>query len=40
MPAILKAIEARGLRAVSIPELLVLDPPGPNQHCKFAPGGD
>ena len=40
MPAILKAIEARGLRAVSIPELLVLDPPGPNQHCRFAPGGD
>jgi peptidoglycan/xylan/chitin deacetylase (PgdA/CDA1 family) len=40
VPAILKAIEARGLRAVSIPELLVLDPPGPNQHCTFAPGGD
>jgi peptidoglycan/xylan/chitin deacetylase (PgdA/CDA1 family) len=40
MPAILKAIHARGLRAVSIPELLVLDPPGPHQHCKFAPGGD
>jgi peptidoglycan/xylan/chitin deacetylase (PgdA/CDA1 family) len=40
MPAILKAIQARGLRAVSIPELLVLDPPGPHQHCRFAPGGD
>jgi peptidoglycan/xylan/chitin deacetylase (PgdA/CDA1 family) len=40
MPAILKAIEARGLRAVSIPELLVLDPPGARQHCTFAPGGD
>ena len=40
MPAILKAIHARGLRAVSIPELLALDPPAPNQHCKFAPGGD
>jgi peptidoglycan/xylan/chitin deacetylase (PgdA/CDA1 family) len=40
MPAILKAIEARGLRAVSIPELLVLDPPAVNQHCRFAPGGD
>jgi peptidoglycan/xylan/chitin deacetylase (PgdA/CDA1 family) len=40
MPAILKAIHARGLRAVSIPELLVLDPPGPRQHCKFAPGAD
>ncbi len=40
MPAILKAISARGMRAVSIPELLVLDPPGPHQHCKFAPGLD
>jgi peptidoglycan/xylan/chitin deacetylase (PgdA/CDA1 family) len=40
MPAILKAIQTRGLRAVSIPELLVLDRPGPNQRCKFAPGGD
>jgi peptidoglycan/xylan/chitin deacetylase (PgdA/CDA1 family) len=40
MPAILKAIHARGLRAVSIPELLALDPPAPNQHCRFAPGGD
>lgn len=36
MPAILKAIEARGLRAVSVPELLVLDPPAPNQRCSFA----
>jgi peptidoglycan-N-acetylglucosamine deacetylase len=40
MPAILAAIHARGLRAVSIPELLVLDPPAPNQHCAFAPGAD
>ena len=40
MPAILKAIHARGLRAVSIPELLALDPPAPGQHCRFAPGGD
>jgi peptidoglycan/xylan/chitin deacetylase (PgdA/CDA1 family) len=40
LPAILKAIHARGLRAVSIPELLVLDPPGAHQHCRFAPGGD
>ena len=40
LPAILKAVDARGLRAVSIPELLVLDPPAPNQRCKFAPGGD
>jgi peptidoglycan-N-acetylglucosamine deacetylase len=40
MPAILKAIRLRGMRAVSVPELLVLDPPGPQQHCTFAPGGD
>jgi peptidoglycan-N-acetylglucosamine deacetylase len=40
MPAILAAIHARGLRAVSIPELLVLDPPAPQQHCAFAPGLD
>jgi peptidoglycan/xylan/chitin deacetylase (PgdA/CDA1 family) len=40
MPAILAAINARGLRAVSIPELLVLDPPRPHQHCAFAPGLD
>ena len=40
MPAILAAIRARGLRAVSIPELLVLDPPARNQHCAFAPGVD
>jgi peptidoglycan/xylan/chitin deacetylase (PgdA/CDA1 family) len=40
MPAILKAIHARGMRAVSIPELLVLDPPREHQHCTFAPGGD
>ena len=40
MPAILAAIKARGLRAVSIPELLVLDPPRPHQQCAFAPGLD
>ncbi|NUR75589.1 MAG: polysaccharide deacetylase family protein [Thermoleophilia bacterium] len=40
MPAILAAIRARGLRAVSIPELLVLDPPRPRQQCAFAPGLD
>ena len=40
MPAILEAIQARGLRAVSIPELLVLDPPAAHQHCRFAPGLD
>jgi peptidoglycan/xylan/chitin deacetylase (PgdA/CDA1 family) len=40
LPAILDAIHARGLRAVSIPELLVLDPPASSQHCAFASGGD
>jgi peptidoglycan-N-acetylglucosamine deacetylase len=40
MPAILRAARARGYRLVSIPELLVLDPPSAHQHCTFAPGGD
>lgn len=40
LPAILEAIQIRGLRAVSIPELLVLDPPAAHQRCTFAPGGD
>ena len=40
LPAILRAIRLRGLRAVSIPELLALDPPAPGQHCAFAPGVD
>jgi peptidoglycan/xylan/chitin deacetylase (PgdA/CDA1 family) len=40
MPAILRAARERGIRLVSVPELLVLDPPGPHQHCTFAPGGD
>ncbi|MFL5952954.1 MAG: polysaccharide deacetylase family protein [Gaiellaceae bacterium] len=40
MPAILAAAQARGIRLVSVPELLVLDPPGTHQHCAFAPGGD
>ncbi len=40
LPAILHAIRARGLRAVSVPELLALDPPAAHQHCPFAPGGD
>jgi peptidoglycan/xylan/chitin deacetylase (PgdA/CDA1 family) len=40
MPEILRAIRLRGLRAVSIPELLALDPPAPGQHCAFAPGVD
>ena len=40
MPAILQAAQARGIRLVSVPELLVLDPPGDHQHCTFAPGAD
>jgi peptidoglycan/xylan/chitin deacetylase (PgdA/CDA1 family) len=40
MPAILRAARARGIRLVSVPELLVLDPPGERQHCTFAPGTD
>jgi peptidoglycan-N-acetylglucosamine deacetylase len=40
LPAILRAIRLRGLRAVSVPELLALDPPSANQHCPLAPGGD
>ncbi len=40
MPQILRAIRLRGLRAVSVPELLALDPPSRGQHCVFAPGGD
>ena len=40
MPAILRAAHARGIRLVSVPELLVLDPPGETQHCTFAPGAD
>jgi len=40
MPAILHAAQARGIRLVSVPELLVLDPPGHHQHCTFAPGAD
>lgn len=40
LPRILQAIRARGLRAVSVPELLALDPPGPDQHCPFAAAAD
>lgn len=40
MPAILRAAQARGIRLVSVPELLVLDPPSAHQHCTFAPGAD
>jgi peptidoglycan/xylan/chitin deacetylase (PgdA/CDA1 family) len=40
LPEILHAIRLRGLRAVSVPELLALDPPARGQHCAFAPGVD
>jgi peptidoglycan-N-acetylglucosamine deacetylase len=33
MPEILRAIRLRGLRAVSVPELLALDPPRPWTQC-------
>jgi peptidoglycan/xylan/chitin deacetylase (PgdA/CDA1 family) len=39
LPRILTAIRARGLRAVSVSELLALDPPGPDQRCPYAPVG-
>jgi len=39
LPAILQAISARGLRAVSVSELLALDPPAPDQRCPYAPVG-
>ena len=34
VPQILQAIRLRGLRAVSVPELLALDPPRPWTHCS------
>lgn len=40
LPRILDAIAARGLRAVSVPELLALDPPAPHQGCPYAPVGE
>jgi peptidoglycan/xylan/chitin deacetylase (PgdA/CDA1 family) len=35
LPDILAAISRRGLRAVSVPELLALDPPSPGQRCPY-----
>ena len=35
LPAILQAIRMRGLRAVSVQELLALDPPSPGQRCPY-----
>jgi len=40
LPTILRALAARGLQAVSVPELLALDPPRPGQGCTAAPGSD
>lgn len=37
VPQILRAMARRGLRSVSIPELLALDPPLPRRGCPFAP---
>ena len=39
VPQILSAIVARGLRPVSVPELLALDPPAPHQGCPYGPVG-
>ena len=35
VPAILRAIRLRGLRAVSVPELVALDPPRPGRSCAL-----
>jgi len=35
LPRILQAICARGLRAVSVQELLAIDPPAPRQRCPY-----
>jgi peptidoglycan-N-acetylglucosamine deacetylase len=37
MPSILRAIRLRGLRAVSVPELLALDAPASEDVCRFGP---
>jgi peptidoglycan-N-acetylglucosamine deacetylase len=37
LPGILSAITERGLRAVSVPELLAIDPPSPGQRCPYGP---
>jgi peptidoglycan/xylan/chitin deacetylase (PgdA/CDA1 family) len=39
LPQILDAIEKRGLHAVSVPELLALDPPAPHQNCPYGAVG-
>ena len=35
LPRVLQAIEDRGLRVVSVSELLALDPPAPGQRCPY-----
>jgi peptidoglycan/xylan/chitin deacetylase (PgdA/CDA1 family) len=40
LPKLLAAASRRGLRVVSVPELLALDPPGPAQHCPYPAVGD
>jgi peptidoglycan-N-acetylglucosamine deacetylase len=37
LPQILAAIRRRGLRAVTVPELLALQPPAVNQRCPYPP---
>lgn len=37
LPRVLAAIRARGLRVVSVAELLALDPPAAGQHCPYGP---
>jgi peptidoglycan/xylan/chitin deacetylase (PgdA/CDA1 family) len=37
LPRILQAIRVRGLRAVSVQELLAIDPPAPGQRCPYDP---
>jgi peptidoglycan-N-acetylglucosamine deacetylase len=37
LPKILQAIRVRGLRAVSVQELLAIDPPAPGQRCAYDP---
>jgi peptidoglycan/xylan/chitin deacetylase (PgdA/CDA1 family) len=37
LPRVLTTIREHGLRAVSVSELLALDPPAPGQHCPYGP---
>lgn len=39
LPRILSVIRHRHLRAVSVPELLAIDPPAPSQACPYAAAG-